>query len=82
MLDAFYTWVVMGALIFIAFIVALAIFEHKKRVGYWVKLGYRDDAYECTLCNSVAPKRTKYCPGCGHPMKKYKEGKNHGQVKR
>jgi NADH pyrophosphatase NudC (nudix superfamily) len=69
MLNDFYNWIIMIGLFVIAFILAFAIFERKKKMGYWVKLGNREDAYTCNLCNQAVIERTQFCPGCGHPMK-------------
>jgi rubrerythrin len=77
MLSEFYDWIIMAALLIIAFILAFAIFERKKKMGYWVKLGTRNEVYTCNLCDTTVSNRTQFCPGCGHPMNVGKRRNRH-----
>lgn len=40
-----------------------------KRTGTWLFVGYgKPDAWDCSECDAMVAKKTRYCPGCGAKM--------------
>ena len=51
-----------------AFEFAIKALEQESKTGHWIKMGEGFTPYECSECEAVEFKKSKYCPNCGAKM--------------
>lgn len=48
---------------------AIKALEQQPSTGHWIKMGEGFTPYECSECEAVEFKKSKYCPNCGADMR-------------
>lgn len=47
---------------------AIEALEQQPKTGHWIKMSEGFTLYECSECEAVEFKKSKYCPNCGVKM--------------